>query len=730
MQAKLIGYPSGVTLIKNSGVQFLDFGLAPRTGRNASFVRQSANGPLLRLDYDESLAKFTLPAENGRSPEIVRPEITLTQAHSLDVLNNIWLPLPVLRVNAIRTFTGGPANWARAQISRLDTPDAAGNTVRLTLAFDTKTFADEGSAAALAPTLSDVRNGTRFALAWRNEEIAEFLDQTWVDGWLRDVFIDYATRREERGEKDIALALKAFEYQAHYLNLLEMLSVDARMPEIQIVTETLQSPSVAVDLVLDVGNTHTCGVLIEDHGSRNEGLQQTTELHVRSLSHPQRFSEALFSSRLEFSQAQFGKPHFSMESGRDDAFVWPSIVRVGEEAHSLALQRQGTEGDSGISSPRRYLWDDAPAHQPWRFSQPQSKSQREPNATAFPLMNLMNDEGQPLYSLPLDERLPVFTPRYSRSSLMTMMLCELLAQALSQINGVTHRQTMGYNNAPRRLRNLILTLPSAMPEQEREIFRLRMEEAIGLVWKAMGWHPQDEAFNPARGGEYTAVPVPKVQMEWDEATCGQLVWLYNEALVNYAGQSGVFFRNLARPDRLPGPGEAPGSTLRVASVDIGGGTTDLAIAQYQLDEGVGSNVKIKPRLLFREGFKVAGDDILLDVIQLWVLPAIEKALHACGVADAKSVMTRLFGESGQSESESVLRQQATLQLLSPAAQAILGWWEKSLPLDKHRVFEAQIGDLLPQRPTPRVLQHIEQVIQPLLQAPDRAFRHPQRAAAG
>jgi hypothetical protein len=45
-----------------------------------------------------------------------------------------------------------------------------------------------------------------------------------------------------------------------------------------------------------------------------------------------------------------------------------------------------------------------------------SKTQREPLATAFPLMNLMNDDGEPLFTLPQDERLPVFSPQYSRST--------------------------------------------------------------------------------------------------------------------------------------------------------------------------------------------------------------------------------------------------------------------------------------------------------------------------
>jgi hypothetical protein len=43
-------------------------------------------------------------------------------------------------------------------------------------------------------------------------------------------------------------------------------------------------------------------------------------------------------------------------------------------------------------------------------------------------MNLMNDDGQPLFSLPQDDRLPVFSPQYSRSTLMTHMLCEILAR--------------------------------------------------------------------------------------------------------------------------------------------------------------------------------------------------------------------------------------------------------------------------------------------------------------
>ncbi|WP_312453579.1 virulence factor SrfB [Pseudescherichia sp.] len=720
MLVNLCDYKQSVTLIANSGVQFLDFGLTPQASlQSGRFVRKTANGPLLRLDYDLINNRYTLPGRDGGQPEVVKPESTLPLLESLAVLDGVWLPIPFLRFNPPRTFVEGPDNWARVQIRKLAEPDSAGNTHRVTLALDSQI--NDLSPTALAPATNDILNGTRFALAWRDDEVFDFLDQTWIDGWLREAFLHYVSNAENRSEREIAQALRSFEYQAHWLNLLTLLGEQLTVPEVKIVTHTLSTPAIPVDLILDVGNTHTCGVIIEDQGDANDGLRQTAELQVRSLSEPQFLNEPMFTSRLEFSEARFGKQHFSVESGREDAFVWPSIVRVGDEARKLATQRLGTEGNSGISSPRRYLWDETPVLQDWRFSQMNSKSQREPLATAFPLMNLMNDDGQPLYTLPLDERLPVFSPQYSRSTLMTHMLCELLAQALGQINSVATRLRLGFPASPRQLRTIILTLPSAMPKQEREIFRRRMYEAIALVWKAMGWHPQDEDFSSSKQREKSVVPVPQIQMEWDEASCGQLVWLYNEAISHYAGQTETFFASLARPDRTGAPNEKPGRALRVASIDIGGGTTDMAIVHYQLDDGTGSNVKITPHLLFREGFKVAGDDILLDIIQRCVLPALQTQLQKSGITDAAALMATLFGDSGRIDTQAVLRQQTTLQLFMPIGHAILSAWERSDINDPLAGLHATFGELITQQPTRNVMSYLKQAIDHALPAGSPAF---------
>ncbi|CCJ98097.1 SrfB [Cronobacter malonaticus 507] len=54
-------------------------------------------------------------------------------------------------------------------------------------------------------------------------------------------------------------------------------------------------------------------------------------------------------------------------------------------------------------------------------------------------------------------------------------------------------------------------------------------------------------------------------MEWDEASCGQLVWLYNEAMVHFAGQTERFFASLARPDRETPAARAPRRAVSFAS---------------------------------------------------------------------------------------------------------------------------------------------------------------------
>src|SRR5690606_7070109 len=89
----------------------------------------------------------------------------------------------------------------------------------------------------------------------------------------------------------------------------------------------------------------------------------------------------------------------------------------------------------------------------------------------------------------------------------------------------------------------------------------------------------------------------------------------------------------------------------------------------------GSNALILPAQRFRDGFKIAGDDIVLDVIRLFVLPSFEKALEAAGVDHASDLAEKICGSHNLGASESVLRQQLTLQAFYPLALALLAQYE-------------------------------------------------------
>jgi hypothetical protein len=146
-----------------------------------------------------------------------------------------------------------------------------------------------------------------------------------------------------------------------------------------------------------------------------------------------------------------------------------------------------------------------------------------------------------------------------------------------------------------------------------------------------------------------------------------LVYLYTEVARNFGGDARRFFQITSKPRGKPADG-----TLSIASIDVGGGTTDLIINSYRL-EGAGTSVTLFPEQKFREGFNVAGDDILLRVVQGHVLPPIEAAMRAAGIANPTDLMAELVGgdRGGEDVIQRNLRQQFALQIAHPVALELM-----------------------------------------------------------
>lgn len=718
MLTKLVKFEDEITLVVRSGIQFVDFGLTldPRKLGEGAFALAESRTSLLRLDYDEASGNHVDPDTRKRVQSTLE---AVPVADSLKLLDDTWLPVPFLRLYSGSRFDAGPTNWARARLVALgEGEDEDGHTHRVVFAFDTNI--DEthlAGSAYLAPVEDEVRHGTaKYALAWHGRDPNGFVELPWVSAWLAKLFEENARLRLRMDPEDVRAAVDRHEFQAHYLNLLWVLGSSLREPDRAVEKPTPQIVLLAhgqdrslepieVDLVLDVGNSRTVGILIESHPQEADGLRDRYVLQLRDLTRPHHVYDDPFESRVEFAEAVFGKVDYSCQSGRN-GFLWPTIARIGPEATRLASRRRGTEGSTGLSSPKRYLWDEDRYVPGWRFNDAFNKAETEPLATAAPFSELINDLGEALYLHPDD--LPVFHPHYSRSSLMTHMLAEVLAQALMQMNSAGQRMKQRQSLFPRHLRTVVLTAPPSMPKAERQIFEDRVRQAIGLVWKAMGWHPQDAPVDFKPGAPACCPPLPTVLIQWDEATCAQVVWLYSEIINHFGGRPEEFFRAARKP--RPDPGD--GRSLRVASIDVGGGTTDLVVTDYDLDGGRGANVYIRPIQHFRDGFKVAGDDILLEVINRMVVPPIEAALRAMGVHDPGPAISRIMGAEAGDVQEKVLRQQLAVQILYPLALEILKAYERYDPLARPETRASTVAEVLAgnEPPSAVVLDYVERCV--------------------
>jgi hypothetical protein len=676
--------PQDQTLVAHSGVQFIDYGF--RLDEEFSFNRNFLEIPEAAQDDSQSNIAYRLQQiETNRAgpgyvdvetklPVTEKSTYSIQFARALEIFDSVWLPTPYLKHKGYdgtsrETFEQGPFNWCRLRITKLSPTEGAADdyTHRLTLAFDTTTGEAVKGWPYISPVNEDVRNASRFYFASELRDISWFLYQRWVTGWLQEEIklSSAAVKPVKRGDGEDAECT----YWAYYATLLQGLRVlmngkssNALMPRVYFINTlgTSSEAPIDVDLVLDIGNSRTCGVLIETGAGDELDIENAASvLQLRDLSKPELSYREPFRSHVEFAPAEFGNTYRSRESGRNGIFKWPSWVRVGPEALRLCDKSSGAEGDTGISGPKRYIWDERENRQPWLFNIAESRLKH--NSKVFgDLMLLVTDDGEPIKSGANSS--PALDPKFSRASLFTFMVIELVLQAIVQINSVDYRAVKKHPNVNRRLRNILFTIPTATPLLEKERYQHRCEAAISLLWEAYEWNLLPKGI----------VPLPDVSIAYDEATCTQIVYLYNEIAKKLELTPTEMFKLLGRKT-------SGNSTerLRIASMDIGGGTTDLMIVTYAVDPP-GSDA-LAPMQNFREGFRKAGDDILEAVISRHVLKAIEIALANRGVPNPTQILQE-FMSPGRNALQRQLRKVFVSRILTPIALHLLSQYETAANL--------------------------------------------------
>ena len=698
-------YLSPVSIIPGGCPQFLDFAIAEDAVKNMTrYFREE------RKKETEDQTRYThylrclVASEDGYIDQLTgqkcAEDYTVAPANALSLWEGHWLPVPFLRTldqpwsDGGKRFECGPSNWARARVMRSEKHPGQ---LRVVLMFDTNVEdrpAQGEQYHALSP--QDVTAHGHFMLAHLVRDNSWFLNAAWVDEWLYGIYDAWKqAKHNKRGawSDDNPYVL---EHLANYLTWLDVVRLALNDLAVQVINPDRDTP-VDVDLVLDIGNSRTTGILVETLPQRITNLNDSYLLELRDLSQPEHIYSDPFETRVEFVDAAFGNDALSRRSGRQTpAFAWPSAVRIGPESARLATQAVCAEGTTGMSSPKRYLWDERPWQQSWRYN---TGGKAEPMVSRGLFPRQLNPQGTPLscFDDPLfkqsaalrkQEAEPIFESLFTRSSLMLFMLGEILTQALVTINSPATRSRRELPNLPRRLRRIIFTVPTAMPVAEKRIFRRWVTWAVRVVWNALGWSEWHTPSQQRRTlmGDYRQSP--QVRCDWDEASCSQLVLLYNELAVKQHGDAHHLFRLMGKPrkscDMHP--------CVRMASIDIGGGTTDLSITTFELASGEGDTARIKPHTEFRDGFNIAGDEVLREVVANHVIPAIGQALAREGLAEPRSLLGQLFGRDsiGMSQEDRNTRVRLVRQIAVPVALGLLSTCEN--PDLRGTSFNCTLGD--------------------------------------
>ncbi len=719
--AKIPEWRDEITLVPYSGIQFLDFGFrqSDLQLRSMRFVERVVTRP----DVGASLVErelIPLTGDEEHDADVVvaarqdDDEYSVGDIGAMEPFLGVWVPVPVLRIKSARgpggeeLYDPGPSAWALIRTVRLPVPDAdTGHTHRVQLALDTALGRDRDGPVYAAPDRSDSAASREFRFVsdparmdWflrrlESDGAGQAVDlQSWVSDQLAELFL--AMKRAERPGRRITQddLPHRLEHWARYLAYLRLLDQAVAFPLVRLCNTVGEHDAISpveVDLVLDVGNSRTCGILIERMpGEGKLDPARSYPLEIRDLSSPEFTYSGLLESRVEFSESLMLQDSALRRARRAGGFMWPSPVRIGPEALRLVAGDQGTEAVSGLSSPKRYLWDETSVLQDWRFH-----NHGDPNnlpRAARSAMRFLNGAGDVISRVTAEEKArlrkpgrtpldPAGRPRFSRSSLYGFMLAEIIAHALVQVNSPSGRARRPQSDLPRRLDRIILTLPTATSIQEQAIIRSRAKSAMELIWSMMG----------ISGTESTISGQPDVAEEWDEASCTQLVYLYSEIVQKFDGQIDRFLKMKGKP-RVRQKAQAEEPSLRLACIDVGGGTTDLMVTTYFGQE----NRVLHPQQTFREGFRVAGDELVQRVIASIILPGLETTITQAGGVHANNMMRTLFaGDIGGQDQQVVQkRRQFALRVLHPLALELLAKCETAGEFDGMSI---SIADVLGMR---------------------------------
>jgi hypothetical protein len=425
---------------------------------------------------------------------------------------------------------------------------------------------------------------------------------------------------------------------------------------------------VDVDLIVDLGNTRTVALLLENPGQ--EGIPFGRRVKVlrfiprgcpftpsHTLPEPGKANDdyAIIDSWLVLHRPIFASreppfseekvfEHWHKEAGANGSPVLrlqhlpqtfvelsPALIGGGKAAEgaarTLSQVRLDTDARFYLSSPKRYAWDEEPVGRRGGTYWKQIPNDTDPGIPdAFDdlrgLFRYYMDPGgndwdwanQPTREDFRGKPMVGSPPEYPRRDAICWFALSILECAYRQINSAGYLATVGRESLPRQLRQVRVTYPSGWTWEEQSRYLAQWRRAVDLFALT---HLADPRPVDLAGGSCGQKPV-LAERSLDEAVCSQLPVLYAD--ISFLGGDGLnWFETYGRQ-----------RSVVVMNIDIGGGTTDVSIIRYRLNRPDGDRngrighkgmTAISSTLLFRDGNSIAGDMLVKRIVEKVLLPA-------------------------------------------------------------------------------------------------------------
>ena len=625
-----------------------------------------------------------------------------------ELLLDNWLPVPFYEDLGL-SYSTGQNNWARLKII-LKKKERHSLIVDLLLVFDTDTH---GRTPEEAPIdfnepyrMYSYCGMSREVLNRKDESERSRIERFDIPNIIFQFWSDTAVWSADRlcqilhGDQfDISRMPegKRMSFAAYYMYLLNHLYALDVMPRIKFCAA--KDEPILVNLVLDVGNSRTFGLLAEepiDHAFSNAKALELTELNNGLR------SGKPFEMRLAFRKEDFG--HYN--TPREKQFIWPGILAIGAEAQTYIYRDTGSYSASDTalntyySSPKRYLWDTTERTRQWEFAHlpEDSMESRYISVPGITPPQFLND-GR--FTPDPEEGARICLCNFSRCSLMTFCFLEVMLQANMQINSFDFRHTHGQEEQRRKINKVIITAPTATTKQEQIALRQCAQEAAVVLYRYRT-NQYAEPFDIKQMHSVCEVipsvkdlKLPESEIEerrswaYDEASCSQMVYLYSE-MKRFLGKSKDFFDlyGHVRKD-IPFLDNAEGEkTLTIGSLDIGSGTTDLMICNYS---SAGSDT-VTPYPLYWDSFTFSGADLMKSLITQVIIEdysitehtgyagVITNKLREMGVPNISTLVHEFFDDSsGQSVLDRKMRSDFNIQFSIPLIYKMLDLLQRQEP---------------------------------------------------